>query len=319
MALKDIHDWKVVALAGGVGGAKLAHGLAQILPPENLTVVVNVADDFEMYGLTVCPDLDTVMYALAGIAARETGWGIEGDTFHCMESLAQLGAPAWFRLGDRDLATHMARTRWLWDGATLTEVTRRLSASLGIMQKIIPCTDDLLRTIVETEEGDLEFQDYFVRRRCEPAVRGFQLRGLPAAFPSREFLAALDAADAVVLCPSNPLVSLGPILALPGIREKAAAKPSAAVTPIIGGRAVKGPLAKMLRELGRDPTAVEAAREYRGVVRGFVLDRQDSSLAGEIETLGFQVMMADTLMSNDLQRKNLAMEVLKFIQADLSG
>jgi LPPG:FO 2-phospho-L-lactate transferase len=315
MALGDFHDWKVVALAGGVGGAKLAHGLAQILPPENLTVVVNVADDFELYGLTVCPDLDTVMYTLAGIAARETGWGIEGDSFQCIELLARFGAPAWFRLGDRDLATHMARTRWLWDGATLTEVTRRLCASLGVPQKILPCTDDLLRTIVETIEGDMEFQDYFVRRRCEPAVRGFQLRGLPAAYPSREFLAALDAADAVVLCPSNPLVSLGPILVLAGVREKVAAKPSAAVTPLIGGRAVKGPLAKMLRELGRDPSAVEAARELRGSVRGFVLDRRDSSLAGEIETLGFHVVTADTLMRDDRQRKDLAAETLRFIQA----
>jgi LPPG:FO 2-phospho-L-lactate transferase len=318
MALEDFRDRKVVALAGGVGGAKLAHGLAQILPAENLTVVVNVADDFELYGLTVCPDLDTVMYTLAGIAARETGWGMEGDSFQGVEALARLGAPAWFRIGDRDLATHMARTRWLWDGATLTEATRRLCAAFGVAQRILPCTDDMLRTIVETAEGDLEFQDYFVRRRCEPAVRGFLLRGLPAAYPSREFLGALDAADAVVLCPSNPLVSLGPILALPGIREKAAAKPSAAVTPIIGGRAIKGPLAKMLGELGRDPSAVEAARELRGAVRGFILDREDSPLAADIEALGFRVGLADTLMSDDRQRKSLAAETLRFILTDLT-
>jgi LPPG:FO 2-phospho-L-lactate transferase len=319
MALGEFRDWKVVALAGGVGGAKMAHGLAQILPPENLAVVVNVADDFELYGLTICPDLDTVLYTLAGIAARETGWGIAEDTFHCIETLARLGAPAWFRLGDRDLATHLARTRWLWNGATLTEATHRLCAALGVPQRILPCTDDLLRTIVETAEGDLEFQDYFVRQRCEPAVRGFQLRGLPAAFPTKEFLEVVEAADAVVLCPSNPLVSLGPILALPGVREKVAAKPSAAVTPIIGGQAVKGPLAKMLRELGRDSSAVEAAREYCGVVRGFLLDRKDSSLAPEIERLGFRVGTADTLMTGDADRKNLALEVLRFIQTDRSG
>jgi LPPG:FO 2-phospho-L-lactate transferase len=319
MALAEFQDWKVVALAGGVGGAKLAHGLAQILPAENLTVAVNVADDFELYGLTICPDLDTVMYTLAGIAARETGWGIEGDTFHCMEALARLGAPDWFRLGDRDLATALARTRSLWDGATLTEVTRRLCAALGVAQRIIPCTDDLLRTIVETTEGDLEFQDYFVRRRCEPAVRGFHWRGSPAALPSREFLDALNAADAVVLCPSNPLVSLGPILALPDIREKIAAKPSAAVAPLIGGRAVKGPLAKMLRELGREPTAAEAARDLSGSARGYILDRQDAGLAAEIEALGFQVATADTLMRDDIQRKNLAIETLRFIRTDLAG
>jgi len=314
MALAEWDDKKIVALAGGVGGAKLAHGLAQILPAENLTVVVNVADDFELFGLTVCPDLDTVMYTLAGIAARETGWGIEGDTFHCVEALGRLGAPAWFRLGDRDLATHFARTRRLWDGEMLTETTRRLCESFGVKQTILPCTDDLLRTIVETDEGDLEFQDYFVRRRFEPAVRAFHLRGLDAAYPSREFLAALDSADAVVLCPSNPLVSLGPILALPGVREKVAAKVAVAVTPIIGGRAVKGPLAKMFRELGRESSAVEAARQYRGIIRGFLLDRQDAPLSGDIEALGLKVGLADTLMRDDLQRKNLAEETLRFIR-----
>ena len=315
MALGDFRDWKVVALAGGVGGAKLAHGLAQVLPPENLTVVVNVADDFELYGLTICPDLDTVTYTLAGIAARGTGWGIEGDTFRCLESLQRFGAPAWFRLGDRDLATHLARTRWLWDGATLTEATRRICETLGVPQRILPSTDDLLRTIVETAEGDLEFQDYFVRRRCEPAVRGFRLRGLPAALPSPEFLAALETADAVVLCPSNPFLSLEPILALPGIREQAAAKPSAAVTPLIGGRAVKGPLDKILRELGREPSAVEAARELRGAVRGFVLDRRDAALAPAVEALGLRVTLAETLMTDAPQRKKLAQETLQAIAA----
>jgi LPPG:FO 2-phospho-L-lactate transferase len=319
MALEKSRDGKIVALAGGVGGAKLAHGLAQNLPAENLTVVVNVADDFEIYGLSVCPDVDTVMYTLAGIAARVTGWGIEGDTFRCVEALGKLGAPAWFRLGDRDLATQLARTRWLWDGATLTEATRRLSDSLGVKQTILPCTDDLLRTIVETEEGDLEFQDYFVRRKFEPVVRGFHLRGLPAALPSRGFLAALDEADGVVLCPSNPFVSLGPILVLPGVREKIAAKPAVAVTPIIGGRAVKGPLAKMFRELGRESSAVEAAREYQGIVRGFIVDRQDAARKGEIEALGFQTAVADTLMNDDLQRKNLAAETLRFLRTVQAG
>jgi LPPG:FO 2-phospho-L-lactate transferase len=319
MALEEFNGWKVVALAGGVGGAKLAHGLAQILPAENLTVVVNVADDFELYGLTVCPDLDTVMYTLAGIAARETGWGIEGDAFRCIDALGRLGAPAWFRLGDRDLATHLARTRWLWDGATLTEATRRLCESFGVAQRILPCTDDLLRTIVETGEGDLEFQDYFVRRKCEPEVRGFYFRGLPAALPSPEFLGLLDSADAVVLCPSNPFVSLGPILALPGVREKVAAKAAVAVSPIIGGAAVKGPLAKMFRELGRESSAVEAAREYRGIVRGFLLDRQDAARTGEIEALGMRVSVADTLMSDESKRKHTAAETLRFLRAELSG
>ncbi len=312
MALGEFADLKILALAGGVGGAKLAQGLAGILPPENLTVVVNVADDFELFGLTICPDLDTVMYTLAGIASPETGWGIAGDTYHCMESLAQLGAPAWFRLGDRDLATHLARTRRLWDGGTLTRVTRHLCESLEVGPRILPCTDDLLRTIVETAEGDLEFQEYFVRRKCEPAVRGFILRGKDAALPTPEFLAALEEADAVVFCPSNPLVSLGPILALPGVREKVAAANSVAVTPIIGGRAVKGPLAKMFRELGRDPSALEAAREYRNLLRGFVLDGEDSSLSGEIARLGMRVEVTDTLMRDSAGRRELAARVLRF-------
>jgi LPPG:FO 2-phospho-L-lactate transferase len=319
MALGEFNRCKVVALAGGVGGAKLAHGLARILPPENLTVVVNVADDFELYGLTICPDLDTVMYTLAGIASAETGWGISGDTFHCVESLARLNAPAWFRLGDRDLATHLARTHRMWNGETLTQVTRHLCESFAVRQRILPCTDDLLRTIVETVEGEMEFQEYFVSRKCEPDVKGFHLRGKDAAFPTREFLGALEGADAVVLCPSNPFVSLGPILALAGVREKVAAANTIAVTPIIGGRAVKGPLAKMFRDLGRESSALEAAREYQGLLRGFVLDREDSTLAAGIEALGMRVEIADTFMRDEEDRQKLAAHVLRFSGTTLAG
>jgi LPPG:FO 2-phospho-L-lactate transferase len=319
VAVSGFSEWKVVALAGGVGGAKLSHGLAQWLPPENLTIAVNVADDFELYGLTICPDLDTVMYTLAGIASPETGWGIADDTFHCLESLEQLGAPAWFRLGDRDLATHLARTRRLWDGETLTRVTRGLCETFGVRQNLIPCTDDVLRTIVETEEGDLAFQEYFVRRRCEPAVRGFHWRGLDAALPTKEFLSAIEAADAIIICPSNPLVSISPILALPGVREKAAAGNTVAVTPIIGGKAVKGPLAKMFRELGRDQSALEAARPYRGILRGFLLDSVDAALAAKIEALEMEVRTANTLMRSDADRRNLAAQVLEFARDLRSG
>lgn len=311
MDITEFANLRVVALAGGVGGAKLAHGLAQILPPENLTVVGNVGDDFEWYGLSISPDLDTVMYTLAGVANDETGWGIRGDTFHCLDNLARLGAPAWFRVGDRDLATHLARTRWLWDGATLSEATRRLCAGHGVAQRLLPATDDLCRTIVETDEGDLEFQEYFVRRRCEPAVRGFHFRGLESALPTGEVLAALESADCIVVCPSNPFVSIAPILLLPGVRDRIAAKPSAAVTPIIGGRAVKGPAAKIMRELGREPSALEAAREYRGIVRGFLLDREDAALAADIESLGMKVRLADTLMRDAEGRRALAVEALR--------
>jgi LPPG:FO 2-phospho-L-lactate transferase len=302
---------RVVALAGGVGGAKMAHGLAQVLPAENLTIVGNVGDDFELYGLSISPDLDTVMYTLAGMANDETGWGIRGDTFHCLDSLARLGSPAWFRLGDRDLATHLARTRWLWDGETLTEATRRLCAAHGVKERLLPATDDLCRTVVETDAGDLEFQEYFVRRRCEPAVRGFHFRGLSSALPTRDVLDALDAAGCIIVCPSNPFVSIAPILALPGVRERVAAKPAVAVTPIIGGRAVKGPAAKMMRELGREPSALEAARAYQGAVRGFLLDRGDSALAPAVESLGMTVRLADTLMRDPEQRRLLAVEALR--------
>lgn len=311
MALEDLRELRVVALAGGVGGAKMAHGLAQVLPAEHLTVIANVGDDFELYGLTICPDLDTVMYTLAGMANDETGWGIRGDTFQCLDRLAALDAHAWFRLGDRDLATHLARTRWLWEVASLTEATRRLCAACGVVQQLLPATDDMLRTIVETDAGDLEFQDYFVRRKCEPVVRGFHFRGLDAALPTREALAALEAADCVIVCPSNPFVSIAPILALPGVRERVAAKPSAAVTPIIGGAAVKGPAAKMMRELGREPSAREAAREYAGVVRGFLLDALDSNQTAAIEALGMRVQLADTLMRDSDQRRALALEALR--------
>jgi LPPG:FO 2-phospho-L-lactate transferase len=316
VALDEFRQLRVAALAGGVGGAKLADGLAQVLPAGNLSVIVNVADDFEYYGLSISPDLDTVMYTLAGIANPETGWGIRDDTFHCLETLQQTGAPAWFRIGDRDLATHLARSRWLWEGEPLTKVTRRLCASHGVEARILPATDDMLRTIVETGEGDLEFQDYFVRRRCEPAVRGFRFNGLPSAFPTREVLAALESAHCVIFCPSNPFVSIAPILALPGIRERVAAKPSAAVTPIIGGTAVKGPAAKMMRELGREPAALEVAREYAGLARGFLLDRVDAGQAEAIAALGMRVRQTDTLMGDSNRRREVALEALRLATDD---
>jgi LPPG:FO 2-phospho-L-lactate transferase len=318
VALNEFGSLRVAALAGGVGGAKLADGLAQILPPGNLTIIGNVADDFEWYGLSICPDLDTVMYTLAGIASAETGWGIEGDTFHCLESLEQMGAPAWFRVGDRDLATHLARTRRLWDGATLTEATAGLCRSLGVAQRLIPASDDLLRTTLETDEGDLAFQDYFVRRRCEPAVRAIHFQGLPAALAAPEALRALETADCVILCPSNPYVSIGPILALDGVRERISARPAVAVSPIIGGQAVKGPAVKMMRELGREASALEVAREYRGLVRGFLLDRTDAALGPAVAELGITARNADTLMTDRSKRRQLAEVTLRFA-ADCSS
>jgi LPPG:FO 2-phospho-L-lactate transferase len=297
---------KVVVLAGGVGGARLAFGLQRALTPEELTVVVNTGDDFEHLGLRICPDLDTVTYTLAGLANRETGWGLAGDTFEALAALERVGGPVWFRLGDRDLATHLQRTALLSQGLRLTEVTVRISTALGVAPRVLPMTDDAVATKVLTPEGELDFQDYFVRRRCEPAVNGVRFDGIEAARPSPEAAAALADADGIVIAPSNPFVSVEPILALPGVREAVASKPAVAVSPIVGGEAIKGPAAKMLRELGQDVSAAGVARRYAGLAGGYVMDRQDTSLAGEVSALGFETVLAQTIMRSDDERESLA-------------
>jgi len=305
---------RVVALAGGVGGARLAEGLAQLLPADLLTVIVNTGDDFEILGLSISPDLDTVLYTLAGLADPARGWGLRGDTFHCLEAVQVLGGPTWFRLGDRDLATHLLRTHLLWEGRTLTEVTAELARRLQVLPKVLPMSDDVLRTWVLTDEGPLAFQDYFVRRRCEPRVSGFQFEGEGAAQPSPEATRALDSADLVILCPSNPLVSINPILRLPGNRERVARVPSVAVSPLLGGEAVKGPLSKMLRELGRTSSALEVAGHYQGLIRGFVLDEVDRPLVTQVEGLRMRVASFPTLMTEVGQRTQVAQRVLEFAE-----
>jgi LPPG:FO 2-phospho-L-lactate transferase len=275
-----------------------------------LTVVVNTADDFEHLGLHIAPDLDTVMYTLAGLANPATGWGQAGETWHCLESLQRLGGPAWFRLGDRDLATHLERKRRLSAGQSLTEVTLGLCAALGVGPRVLPMTDDRFRTLVQTDEGELEFQEYFVHRQCRPRVTGFRFAGEDTAMPTPEVLSALDAADAIVLCPSNPFVSLGPILRLAGVRERLARRATVAVSPIIAGQAVKGPAAKMLGELGLEVSALAVARAYAGLLRVFVLDALDAELQPAIAALGVQVVLTNTLMRTDGDRLRLAHEVL---------
>jgi LPPG:FO 2-phospho-L-lactate transferase len=303
---------RVVAIAGGVGGARLALGLGMAMDPADLTVVVNTGDDFEHLGLSISPDLDTVMYTLAGIANPETGWGIAGETFDFLAAAARLGAPAWFRLGDRDLATHVERTRRLRAGASLTDVTRELCAALGVGPAVLPMSDEPVRTKVHTEEGTLDFQEYFVKRRCEPRVTGFDFAGLDTARPSRQVMTALGQADAVVLCPSNPFVSTAPILALPGVRDAVESRPAVAVSPIVGGSAVKGPAAKMLAELELDVSAQGVARMYSGLVGGFVLDATDAALDPDIRALGMEVLVTDTMMRSDDVRRSLAREALAF-------
>ena len=300
---------KIVALAGGVGGAKLAHGLAQILPPENLTVIVNTGDDFEHYGLYISPDLDTVCYTLAGLANPVTGWGRVDETWTTIENAKKLGGPDWFNLGDQDLGTHLERTRRLRAGQTLSAITQDFCTAWGVESTVLPMSDQPVRTIVDTlEYGELGFQEYFVRERCEPTVQGFRFDGVESAEAAPGALEAIVAADAVVICPSNPWVSIDPILRVIPISKN---KPVVAVSPIIGGETVKGPAAKMYAEMGITPSALAVAQHYRGLVNGFVLDNLDKALEHKID---IPTLTTDTLMTSLTKRARLAQDVLNFIR-----
>ncbi|MEJ7814488.1 MAG: 2-phospho-L-lactate transferase [Rubrobacter sp.] len=305
---------KVCALAGGVGGAKLASGLQDVLSPGDLTIVVNTADDFDLWGLHICPDVDTVMYTLAGISNPETGWGIAGESFETLNMLEHFGEEAWFKLGDRDLATHVLRTSRMRSGETLTEVTARLSAALGVESAVLPMSDDPVATVLETQEGRLEFQEYFVRRGQRDEVFGIELRGIEEARPTEGVLAAISGADAIVLCPSNPVVSVGPILALPGMMEAltSSSAPKVAVSPIVGGRALKGPADRMLASLGREVSSTGVARMYEGLVDGMVIDRIDERERAGIEAFGMRVLATESVMRDAEDRARLASETLEF-------
>lgn len=310
-----ISNLNVVALAGGVGGAKLAWGLVQTLPPERLTIVVNTADDFEHLRLHICPDLDTVMYTLAGLANPESGWGLRDETWSTMKMMTRYGGPTWFRLGDHDLATHLLRSQWLREGFPLTWVTRELSMLLGVRHTILPMTDDPVRTLVHTDAGVLPFQEYFVLRRWQPVLEAVRFEGIEAAHPTQEVAMSLRQADLVIFCPSNPFVSLDPILALPAVRRIIAASraPKVAVSPIVGGQALKGPAAKMMRELGLEVSPASVARHYQHLLTGFVLDRQDEHYKTTIAfDLGIRTLVTDTIMTTDQDRARLAQEVLEF-------
>jgi len=305
----SFNKMKIVALAGGVGGAKLAHGLAQILKPEELTIIVNTGDDFEHYGLTICPDLDTVCYTLAGLANPETGWGRVNESWNVIENTSKLGGPDWFRLGDQDLGTHLERTRRLKAGDSLSQITRDFCKAWGIEHTILPMSDQPVRTIVDTDEGELAFQEYFVHRRCEPRVKGFRFEGADRAEAVLGAKEAIQSADAVVICPSNPWVSIDPILRIFPKIEKLVF----AVSPIIGGETVKGPAAKMYRELGIEPSAFAVANHYRGLATGFVLDTIDAQLIESVRGLNMQVHVTNTLMKGHEYRRQLASDVLNFI------
>ena len=282
MAPKPDNHSPVVALAGGVGGAKFAAGLQATLPPAALTVIVNTGDDFEHWGLTICPDVDTVLYGLAGVNNPHTGWGRASETWAVLTETERLGGEDWFRLGDKDLALHLLRNQWLKAGVTLTEVTDRLRRKLDVPSRILPMCNQPVRTLVHTDEGDLPFQDYFVRRRCEPTFRGLTFVGAAKATLTPEVAASLQAASQIIICPSNPYLSVDPILSVPGLRQliQESDAPVVAVSPIVGGRAVKGPVAKMMREMGHlKHLPLTIVEHYAGLLDGFILDQQDQRRA----------------------------------------
>lgn len=300
----------IVALSGGVGGAKLARGLYLTGTP--LTVIVNTADDFEHLGLAICPDLDSVMYALADLSDPERGWGVRGESWGALEMLARYGAPAWFQLGDRDLATHLLRTQYLRQGQSLTQATAQLCKALGLSAQLLPMSDDPVCTQVHAPQGWLDFQVYFVKERCKPAVSAVRFLGIERAAPTPQALHAIENADLIVLCPSNPLVSLDPILCVPGMREALETAPCRviAVSPLVQGRAIKGPTVEMLRGLDIEPSPIAVASRYADVLDGFVLDALDHALQEQIAALGLEVLVTDTLMSTDEHKRRLAQAIV---------
>lgn len=309
-----------LAISGGVGGAKLVLGLSKCLPAEELLAVTNTGDDFEHLGLTICPDLDTVLYTLADWNNKDLGWGQAEESWNFLAALKRLGGEDWFSLGDRDMATHIVRRRLLDQGLSLSEVVAQLSVKMGIRHPVVPMTDDRVRTMVNTPEGQLSFQHYFVRDRCEPTVTGFEFEGIATANPSPGFKAALHAGPrAILICPSNPFVSVDPILALPGVIDsiQQANIPVVVVSNIVGGQALKGPAAKMMNELNMPQTALGVARHYRekygDLVTGFILDDMDKSLESEVMALGFSTIVTNTVMLTLHDKTELASRMLAFV------
>ncbi len=299
---------RVVLLSGGTGGAKLAHGFQQVLPAGALDVIVNVADDLELFGLHVSPDIDSVLYTLAGLVDPVRGWGVAGDTDRALTMLERYGEETWFWIGDADLGTLVRRTAQLRRGATLTQVTADMAAALGVPSRILPATDDRLRTRVLTDDGDLEFQRYFVERGQRDEVRGVSFEGGAEARPTDAVIQAVGTAELVVIGPSNPIVSIEPTLAIPGMREAVAGAPGrkVGVSPIVAGRALKGPADRMLASLGHDVSALGVARMYAGLLDQYVIDEADVELAPDIAALGLQARVAQTVMKTDADRAGLA-------------
>ncbi|MCD4751816.1 MAG: 2-phospho-L-lactate transferase [Anaerolineaceae bacterium] len=319
MRIDSLNGKKITAIAGGVGGARLARGMSAHLDSDQLTIIVNTGDDFEHLGLNISPDLDTVMYNLADLAQPEPGWGICGDSFDCMGAVEKLGGETWFRLGDRDLATHILRTQWTRQGLSLTEITRRLTENLGIKHTILPMSNDPCLTMIETKEGVLEFQQYFVQHHWQPVIQRLFWQGGDSAQTTPEVLQALDTCDMVVICPSNPFVSVDPILNLPGVRECILQKPTLAMSPIIGGRAVKGPAAKMFNEIEGVDASVEAVVDHYGeLLDGIVIDEIDDDLVEGLHKHLSYVKAMPTLMLTLEKQIKIGEEFLQFAGEILS-
>ena len=312
----DSKECRYLVLSGGVGGAKLVQGLVLCRPPAELMVVGNVGDDFEHWGLHISPDLDTLMYTLAGVANEETGWGRAGETWRVLDEVTRLGGESWFRLGDRDLAVHIERTRRLKSGVPLSAVTTGLCRALDVDVSVLPVTDDRLRTVVETTDGELDFQTYFVHRRCEPVVTGLRFEGASTSILLPDIGSALEdpGLSAVILCPSNPFLSLDPILAAGGLRRclQQCEAPVVAVSPMIGSKSFKGPTAKIMEELGYNPSTLSVARYYSDLLDGYVIDDTDADLSDEIEKIGIRVRTAGTRMDSLDRKEKLAAEVAAF-------
>lgn len=302
----------IAALAGGVGASKLLLGLHDVMDPNDLTVIVNTGDDLVLHGLKISPDLDIVTYTLAGIVDEAKGWGYRGDTFHALKRLAAFGLVSWFNLGDRDLATHIHRSAMLAEGKSLSDAAEAIRLALGVKARILPMCDQPVPTMIDTVEGKLHFQEYLVKRRAEPAVRGIRFEGVEKTRPARGVLEAIRAADSILICPSNPLISIGPILAVPGVREALRARRESVmvVCPIVGGKSLKGPSDKMLAELGHEPSALGVARLYADFTGTFVIDPADKAQAGVIRKLGMHVEVVPTVMKTRTQKRKLARSLL---------
>jgi LPPG:FO 2-phospho-L-lactate transferase len=306
----------ITCLAGGVGAARFLEGLANVFPPEKITAIVNTGDDLQYLGCHVSPDLDIVTYTLAGLAEKRNGWGIENDSFNCLDQLAKYSAETWFRIGDKDFATHLLRTAFLQQGFNLSEVTEKIRTSLKVKAQILPMTDQIVATKIKTPAGVLEFQEYFVKRGFKDQVQDVTYEGASLASPAPGVTPAIEKADLIIFCPSNPILSIGPILAIPGIRDslsKTRAK-IVGISPIVGGKAIKGPLDKMMESLGLEVSPFSVAQLYRGLMRGYVVDEQDKSIASKITSLGMKVLATNTLMDSMEAKTKLARNTINFAE-----